>query len=96
MKKFLLLIVCIIMVFILSSCISVRISDKNASFVRETKSQLTYIDGLLSYDINTKIIYYYFKDTAGSKGYGFMSPYYSENGKLCKYDITEKKIIELK
>lgn len=36
----------------------------------------------LAYDIDTKIVYYVF-----SKGYkGYMSPYYSENGNLYKYN----------
>lgn len=32
---------------------------------------------------------------SGSKGYGYMAPYYSENGKLCIYDVKTKEIIEL-
>lgn len=39
----------------------------------------------LVYDKNTQIVYYMIKDGSGYKGYGYMSPYYSSDGKLCKY-----------
>ena len=29
------------------------------------------------------------------KSYGYMSPYYSANGKLCRYDLTTQLIIEI-
>lgn len=65
-------------------------------------SNLIKIEGSkdLYYYSNTKIVYiafdvhtysFYIGDLAGH-GYGFMSPYYSDNGKLCKYrdcDIVE-------
>lgn len=49
----------------------------------------------LSYDKETKIVYYYFTNRSNQTGYGFMSPYYSENGKLVKYDIDSKTLVEL-
>lgn len=65
-------------------------------------SNLIKIEGSkdLYYYSDTKIVYiafdthtysFYIADLAGH-GYGFMSPYYSDNGKLCKYidgDIVE-------
>ena len=65
-------------------------------------SNLIKIEGSkdLYYYSDTKIVYIafdvhtyssYIGDLAGH-GYGFMSPYYSDNGKLCKYidgDIVE-------
>lgn len=50
----------------------------------------------LVYDRETRIIYYKYKDNDGGgyQGYGYMAPYYSSNGKLCKY--VNDKIIEIK
>lgn len=48
---------------------------------------LECIDGTdLVYDKDTRIVYYKFKDFAGYKGYGFMSPYYGLHGNLCRYE----------
>lgn len=65
-------------------------------------SNLIKIEGSkdLYYHSDTKIIYIAFDirtfsfavDDLVGHGYGFMSPYYSDNGKLCKYrdcDIVE-------
>jgi len=79
-------------------CVSVGLvgCDKNSQYVKDDNRKLTNISGLLSYDIDTRIIYYYFKDSSGNQGYGYMSPYISENGNFCKYDVNERKIIEIK
>lgn len=39
----------------------------------------------LYYDTNTKVVYVIFNECDGYQGYGYMSPYYSENGKLYRY-----------
>jgi len=70
-------------------------ADSNSKYVTEDNRKLVNISGVLSYDIDTRIIYYYFKDSTGNTGFGYMSPYISENGYFCKYDVNEKKIIEL-
>jgi len=80
-------------------CVSIGLigcSDTNSKYVKDDNKKLTNISGLLSYDNDTRIIYYYFKDFAGNAGYGYMSPYISENGNFCKYDVNERRIIELK
>lgn len=60
-------------------------------------SKLIAIEGEkdLYYYSTTHIIYIVFSEMSNSQGYGYMSPYYSENGKLCVYDSEAKKIIEL-
>lgn len=60
-------------------------------------SHLILIDGEndLYYYSTTHIVYVVFNECAGYSGYGYMAPYYSENGKLCVYDVKAKKIIEL-
>lgn len=49
----------------------------------------------LYYYSTTHIVYIVFNEGAGYCGYGYMTPYYSENGKLCIYDAKTKEIIEL-
>lgn len=62
-----------------------------------SNSKLILIEGesdLYYYD-TTHIIYIVFNECVGSLGCGYMSPYYSENGKLCVYDTNTKQIVEI-
>jgi hypothetical protein len=43
----------------------------------------------LYYDIHTKIVYLIFNEYGGHRGYGFMSPYYADNGKPYIYENGE-------
>lgn len=60
----------------------------------ESHSKLVAIEGEndLYYYSTTHIVYIVFNEYTG---YGYMSPYYSENGKLCTYDVENKKIVEI-
>jgi hypothetical protein len=60
-------------------------------------SKLVLIEGEndLYYYSATYVVYIVFNECAGNSGYGYMSPYYSENGKLCTYDIDTKQIVEI-
>ena len=60
-------------------------------------SKLIEIEGEndLYYYSKTHIIYVIFNERNGRAGYGYMAPYYSENGKLCIYDTENKAIIEI-
>ena len=60
-------------------------------------SKLVSIEGEndLYYYATTHIVYIVFNERAGNRGYGYMSPYYSENGKLCTYDTNTKQIVEI-
>ena len=55
-------------------------------------------EDILFFDRNTKIVYYLFSTTQyphthEAMGYGFMSPYISENGNYCRY--IDGKIVEI-
>ena len=52
-------------------------------------------DDLYYYD-PTHIVYIVFNECIGNLGLGYMSPYYSENGKLCTYDTNTKQVVEIK
>lgn len=60
-------------------------------------SKLISIEGEndLYYYSTTHIVYITFNECAGNYGYGYMSPYYSKNGKLCIYDTNTKQIVEI-
>lgn len=60
-------------------------------------SKLVSIEGEndLYYYSTTHVVYIVFNEYAGDSGYGYMSPYYSENGKLCTYDTNTKQIVEI-
>ena len=49
----------------------------------------------LYYYSTTHVVYIIFNEYVASSGYGHMSPYYSENGKLCTYDTNTKQIVEI-
>lgn len=60
-------------------------------------SKLISIEGEndLYYYSTTHIVYIVFNEYIRHCGYGYMSPYYSENGKLCTYDTIAKQIVEI-
>lgn len=60
-------------------------------------SKLIPIEGEtdLYYYSTTNIVYIAFNRCVGNIGRGYMSPYYSKNGKLCTYDIDTKQIVEI-
>ena len=47
----------------------------------------------LVYDKETFVIYYRQTERIGCKGFGYLAPYYSKNGKLCQY--IDNKIVEI-
>ena len=63
----------------------------------DSHSKLVSIEGEndLYYYSTTHVIYIVFNEAEYQAGYGYMSPYYSENGKLCTYDIDTKQIVEI-
>lgn len=63
----------------------------------DNHSKLILIEGEndLYYYSTTHIVYIVFNEYSGNSGYGYMSPYYSENGKLCIYDTNTKQIVEI-
>lgn len=47
----------------------------------------------LVYDPETRIVYYRQKEMSGYKGFGYLAPYYSECGFLCRY--VNGQIVEI-
>ena len=92
MKK-IIIILGILMCFSLTGCASTGSGSKDY----DIHSHLISIEGEndLYYYSTTHVVYIVFNECAGYSGYGYMAPYYSENGKLCIYDVKAKEIIEL-
>ena len=90
-RKFLIIICGLILCFGCVGCATEGSKDYN------THSKLISIEGEkdLYYYPTTHIVYVVFNEYAGHAGYDYMSPYYSENGKLCTYDAEKKMIIEI-
>lgn len=90
-KKLLVVILGLILCFGITGC-----THDGIKYYDET-SKLIAIEGEkdLYYYSTTHVIYIVFNEENGHQGYGYMSPYYSENGKLCVYDSETKKIVEL-
>lgn len=70
-------------------------SEGNKNY--DSHSKLVSIEGEndLYYYSTTHVIYIVFNQAEYQAGYGYMSPYYSENGKLCTYDTNTKQIVEI-
>ena len=70
-------------------------SNKYQANSYEAENHLQPIDGYtyLVYDPDTLVIYYQEENAIGYKGFGYMAPYYSEHGKLCRW--VKNKIIEI-
>ena len=93
MKK-IIIILGIILCFSLTGCTLETKELRNY----DASSHLIAIEGEkdLYYYSTTRVIYIVFNEGVDHRGYGYMSPYYSENGKLCIYDAQRKEIVELK
>ena len=91
MKK-IIIILGILMCFSLAGC-TTQEGPKNY----DIHSHLISIEGEndLYYYSSTHVVYIVFNEVEGHSGYGYMAPYYSENGNLCIYNAEAKKIIEL-
>ena len=65
--------------------------DNGVTFNREGIGKKT----ILVCDCHTDIVYYQFEEYKGSYGCytGFMAPYISENGKLCRF--VRPKLVEI-
>ena len=83
----------LILCFGMTGCSGIRKGNKNY----DIHSKLISIEGEndLYYYSTTHVIYIVFNEAGYQVGYGYMSPYYSENGKLCTYDTNTKQIVEI-
>lgn len=90
-KKILAVALVLTLCFGMTGCVFTGSKNYNES------SKLVSIEGEndLYYYSTTHVIYIVFNEAEYQVGYGYMSPYYSENGKLCTYDTDTKQIVEI-
>lgn len=93
-KKILAVVLGLTLCFGMTGCTATNAGSKNY----DEHSKLIAIEGEndLYYYSTTHVIYIVFNETEYQAGYGYMSPYYSENGKLCTYDTNTKQIVEIR
>ena len=86
MKKIISMIVVICLLFCFTGCAVT--GTKNYS--SNTNNRLLEVPGQqdLYYDVNTKVVYIVFNEFTGSVGYGYMSPYYADNGFPYVYNVA--------
>ena len=103
MKRIILLIMALIIIILavtLTGCDTVPQKFNEPQSISSGISNFENIKGedILFYDRNTKIVYYLFSAdrepyTQSATGYGYLSPYISENGNYCRY--IDGKIVEI-
>lgn len=74
---------CLCLMLILTACDSDR-NDNGIEFDKFTPIE----EGFLYYANDTHIVYYIvtYRNEWSYAGFGFMSPYYDSDGKMCKYE----------
>ena len=70
---------CLCLMLILTAC------NKNNNGI-EINGFTAIEEDFLYYANDTHIVYYLVSYKENYKGFGFMSPYYDSNGKMCKYE----------
>ena len=70
---------CLMLILMLTACDK---SDNDIKINRFTAIE----EDFLYYANDTHIVYYLVSYRTGHRGFGFMSPYYDSNGKMCKYE----------
>ena len=90
MKKVIVLILILLIIFSMTACAST--GSKN--YTNNTSGRFVEIPAQtdLYYDTQTKIIYVIFNECAGYSGYGYMSPYYSDNGLPYTYNVEANRL----
>lgn len=93
----LLVLATLMLTFTFCSCGEDRAANPNSNHLTGGKiSGFENIPGeeLLFFNTKTKVIYFFYSSyELGGYGYGYMSPYISENGNYCRY--IDDKIVEI-
>lgn len=92
MKKIFTLLISLMIIFSLAGCVveKGRTNYENHTSLISIPSQEN-----LYYDFNTKIVYIIFSERDGYAGYGYMSPYYAQNGLPYMYNPESNSLVEI-
>ena len=91
MKKIIMLMATICLALCLTACTAS--GSKNYTDRTNGRFMVVPMQTDLYYDTQTKVVYVIFNEYAGNMGYGYMSPYYADNGRPYKYNV-EKNCLE--
>lgn len=76
-------------------CISISgcsLTEVNITEITNSRLLPIETENDLYYDKDTKIVYIIFEEQIGYAGFGYMSPYYSDNGQVYRYDTVNKEL----
>ena len=76
-------------------CISITgwsLTEVNITEITNSRLLPIETENDLYYDKDTKIVYIIFDEQIGYTGFGYMSPYYSDNGQVYRYDTVNKEL----
>lgn len=91
-KKILIVLLCMMLALGMTGC---KIMDGRNNYATNSNLLPIQEEKDLYYYATTHIVYIIFDRGVPNQGYGYMAPYYSENGKLCTYDTEKKQVIEI-
>lgn len=93
MKKIAMLVSTICLVFCLTACAG----KGSKNYTNNTSGRFVAVPTQtdLYYDTNTKIVYIIFNEYTGNTGYGYMSPYYADNGMPYMYNVELNRLEEI-
>ena len=93
MKKIAMLVLTICLVLCLTACAS----KGSKNYTNNTRDRFVAVPTQtdLYYDTNTKIVYIIFNEYSGEVGYGYMSPYYADNGMPYMYNVELNRLEEI-
>ena len=77
--------VCVLLSAIILTGCSTSVKDSVGNVSKENGWFYRIGDTPMVYDKDTHVMYYLFSKSGGRRGYGYMSPYYNENGQMCYY-----------
>ena len=95
MKKRIILLVVVVTLLVMSltACSVQKPNPVNDAAMEITNFKPVEGKEYLSYDTDTRVVYYMFSTFEGYNGYSYFAPYISENGRFCRYINDE--IVEI-
>lgn len=92
MKKIIAIVLTLLLCLTLTSC-----STSEGPKDYEQHTNLVAVTGRdnLYYDPDTKIVYMIFNEGMGNTGFGYMSPYYADNGLPYLYDANSQTLVKI-
>lgn len=92
-KKLIALVLALCLVLVLAGCKQSAPDGEDNYEIITSLAHTKYRN--MYYDTSTKVVYVVMIQTAYSRGYGYMSPYYAPNGLPYLYDVESGELVEI-